>query len=132
MKILIVDDEIHVATILAESVRVQGHQAIVAASGEEGLALLDQVHPDAVFLDIVMPEMSGLEVLRRIRATHPALPVVVMTGHASPAQIDEARRLGVTDCVMKPLVLNQLNDALQQVKAGKSSRRGSHTHSQGK
>jgi CheY-like chemotaxis protein len=112
MRILIVDDEIRVAMVLAESVRFQGHEAIVAGSGEEGLALLDQTHPHAVFLDLVMPGMSGLEVLRRIRQSHPALPVVVLTGHASSAQIDEAKRLGATDCITKPFVLNQLNRAL--------------------
>ena len=112
MRILIIDDELHVATVLAESVQFQGHEAIVAVSGEEGLALLDQKHPHAVFLDLVMPGMSGLEVLRRIRASHPKVPVVVITGHASSAQIEEAKRLGAADCVAKPFVLNQLNRAL--------------------
>ena len=112
MKILIVDDEVHVANVLAESVRLQGHEAVVAISGEEGLALLDQQRPDAVFLDLVMPQMSGLEVLRRIRETYPTLPVIAITGHASAAQIEEAKRLGATDCVVKPFVLNQLNQAL--------------------
>ena len=112
MRILIVDDEIRVATVLAESVRAQGHETIVATSGEEGLALLEQQHPHAVFLDLVMPGTSGLEVLRRIRAAHPTMPVVVITGHASAAEIEEARRLGATDCIVKPFVLNQLNRAL--------------------
>ena len=112
MKILIVDDEVHVAKVLADSVRLQGHEALVAISGEEGLALLAQKRPDALFLDLVMPGMSGIEVLRRIREVHPALPVVVITGHASTAEIEEAKRLGVTDCVAKPFVLNQLNRAL--------------------
>ncbi len=112
MKILIVDDEVQVANLLAESVQLQGHEAIVAVSGAEGLALLEERRPDAIFLDLVMPEMSGIEVLRRIRATHPALPVIVITGHASATQIEEAKRLGATDCVVKPFVLNQLNQAL--------------------
>ncbi len=132
MRILIVDDEIPVATVLAESVRLQGHEVIVAGSGKEGLALLDQKRPDAVFLDLVMPEMSGLEVLRRIRRAYPALPVIVITGRASLEQIEEARRLGVTDCVTKPFVLNQLEKALGQLKAGKSSGRGSRTPDQGR
>ena len=115
MKILIVDDEAHVARVLADAVTLQGHEAFVSGSGEEGLALLDEKHPDAVFLDLVMPQMSGFEVLRRIRQTHPALPVVVITGHASPSQIEEARRLGATDCVVKPFILNQLNQALENL-----------------
>ncbi len=120
MKILIVDDELQVAKVLADSVKLQGHETFVAGSGEEGLALLDQARPDAVFLDIVMPGMSGLEVLRRIRQTHPALPVIVVTGHASASQIEEARRLGATECVVKPFVLNQLNQVLGQLEAKKT------------
>lgn len=119
MKILIVDDELRVARVLAESVKQQGHEAFVAGSGKEGLALLDQKRADAVLLDIVMPEMSGLEVLRRIRQTHPALPVIVITGHASASEIEEARRLGATDCVVKPFVVNQLNQALANLEAKK-------------
>ena len=117
MKILIVDDEIRVANLLAESVKVQGHEAIVAVSGAECLALLEQKCPDAVFLDLVMPEVSGIEVLRRIRATHQSLPVIVITGHASSAQIDEARRLGITDCIQKPFILKHVNDALGSLKS---------------
>lgn len=117
MKILIVDDEVHVATVLADSVRLQGHEAFVAGGGEEGLAILDQKRPDAVFLDIVMPGMGGIEVLRRIREVYPALPVIVITGHASTAEIEEAKRLGVTDCVQKPFVLNQLSQALGRLSA---------------
>ena len=116
MRILIVDDELHVAIVLAESVRLQGHEAIVARSGQEGLALLDQTAPDAVFLDIVMPKLSGIEVLRRIRETHPSLPVIVITGRASSKQIDEARRLGVSDVIEKPPALRNLDEALQSLK----------------
>ena len=120
MKILIVDDELQVAKVLAESVQLQGHEAFVAGSGQEGLALLDQKRPDVVLLDIVMPRMSGLEVLRRIRQTHPALPVIVITGHASALQIEEARRLGATDCVVKPFTLKQLNQALANLEGKKT------------
>lgn len=112
MRILIVEDGIHVAKLLAESVRRQGHEAIVASSGQEGLSLLEQRAPDAVFLDIVLPAVSGIEVLRRIRQSHPALPVIVITGRASSREIDEARRLGVTEVIEKPFALKQLDDAL--------------------
>ena len=117
MKILIVDDEVHVGNLLAESVQLQGHEAIVARSGKEGLALVEQKHPDVVFLDIVMPEMNGIEVLRRIREAQPTLPVIVITGLASSQQLDEAKRLGVTDCISKPFVLTRLNQALENLKA---------------
>ena len=112
MRILIVDDEIRVAQLLAESVKGQGHEAIVAVTGREGLVLLEQKRPDAVFLDLVMPEMSGIEVLRRIREAYQTLPVIVITGHASSGQIDEARQLGITDCIQKPFILKHVNDVL--------------------
>lgn len=117
MRILIVEDAIHVAKLLAESVRLQGHEPIVASSGKEGLSLLKQRTPDAVFLDIVMPEVSGIDVLRQIRENHPALPVIVITGSASSEEIDEAWRLGVTDVIEKPFVLKQLDQALGNLQA---------------
>ena len=117
MRILIVEDAIHVASLLAESVRLQGHEAIVATSGPEALSLLDLRCPDAVFLDIVMPGVSGIDVLRRIRVTHPALPVIVITGIASPKQIEEVRRLGVTEVIEKPFVLRHLEEALGNLQA---------------
>jgi len=116
MQILIVEDDIPVATLLAESVRLQGHEAIVARSGPEALALLDHRRPDAIFLDLVMPEMTGIEVLRRIRKTQPALPVIVITGEASLEQIEEARRLGVTDIMEKPFGLKYLGEALRKLR----------------
>lgn len=115
MRILIVEDAVHVAKLLAESVRLQGHEAIVAGSGREGLSLLQQKPPDAVFLDIVMPGMSGIDVLRHIRETHPTLPVIVITGSASLEEIDEVRRLGVTEIIEKPFALKELDEALESL-----------------
>ena len=117
MKILIIDDEIHVAAMLAEAVSRQGHQATVASDGEEGLVLISQNRPDAVFLDVVLREMNGIDVLRRIRRTDPTLPVILITGHADPDQLAEAQRLGVTDILEKPFLLNQLSSALAFLKA---------------
>jgi len=112
MKILIIEDEVEIARLLATAVEMQGHEAAVAHGGEEGLALLREKRPDAVFLDVAMPEMSGIEMLRRIRAAQSSIPVIVITGYASPAEIEEARRLGVTDIIEKPVVLKSLPQAL--------------------
>jgi two-component system OmpR family response regulator len=112
MKILIIEDEEHVANLLADAVKFQGHDAVVAIDGQKGLALLERELPDAVFLDIVMPAPNGIEVLRRIRERWRELPVVVISGGASAGQIKEAKRLGVSDCVEKPLMLNQITEAI--------------------
>ena len=112
MRILIVDDEPAVASLLADAIQDQGHEATIVHRGREALARLGEQPYDAVFLDVLMPEMSGIEVLRRIRATHPTLPVIVITGHAQQEELEEARRLGVSEVIEKPFILNNLSDAL--------------------
>jgi DNA-binding response OmpR family regulator len=114
MQILIVDNEVNVARLLADSVRRQGHQAIVASKGEEGLALIALKRPDAVFLDVDMPGLNGIDVLRRIRKTDTTLPVIILSGTVSPSQINEAKLLGVTDIIRKPFALTHLNRALKR------------------
>ena len=79
--------------------------------------MIEREDPQAVFLDLVMPDVSGLEVLRQIREKSPHLPVVIVTGYASPSEVDEARRLGVADIIEKPFVLRRLNAALGAVEA---------------
>jgi two-component system OmpR family response regulator len=118
MRILIVDDEIVIADLLADAVREDGHEATVAYGGAEALALLNQGPPDAVFLDLLMPEIHGIELLRRIREIYPVLPVIVVTGRVCDDELDAARRLGVTDIIEKPLLLNQLTDALAHMTEG--------------
>lgn len=116
MRILIIDDEPAVSAILAEALRHEGNDVAVADHGEQGLAAILREPPDAVFLDIVMPGMDGIEVLRRIRERHPALPVIVLSGWASNDQAEAARRLGATDIVMKPDALKNLPDALARLR----------------
>ena len=114
MRILVIDDEPVVARVVAEALRIDGNQVTTACNGEEGLRAIEQQAPDAVFLDIAMPGMDGIEVLRRIRERHADLPVIILTGWASGRQIDEARRLGVTDILGKPVPLKHLTEALSR------------------
>ena len=114
MRILVIDDEPAVAGVLAEALRDDGNDVIVAGGGEEALQVLAQNAPDAVFLDIVMPGMDGIEVLRRIRSVYPDLPVIILSGWVSPGQLESARRLGVTDVLQKPVALRTLSRALAQ------------------
>ena len=117
MKILIIEDDAAVAQVLADSVTLAGHEAIVASNGEAGLAKLAESGADAVFLDVVMPGLDGIHVLRLIRAREPDLPVVIITGQASPENLKEARLLGVTDIVEKPTILVNLESALRDIAA---------------
>ena len=112
--ILVIDDQPIVAGALAESLQAAGNQVIIAGGGEEGLAILEKVRPDAVFLDLVMPGMDGLEVLRRIRERDTSLPVVILSGWVSPETIERARQLGVADVLSKPEALKNVVDALSR------------------
>lgn len=112
MRILVIDDEAVVAGVIAEALRDDGNEVVVAHGGEDGLRAIEQSAPDAVFLDVLMPGMDGIEVLRRIRAKYPDLPVIILSGWASKSQLDEARRLRVTDVLEKPVALRTLSSAL--------------------
>jgi DNA-binding NtrC family response regulator len=116
MDILIVDDEPAVAEVLAKSLSRQGHRATVVHSGEEALRHLQAESPDAMFLDVSMPGMNGLEVLTQVKQTRPALAVVVITGHATPEQIEEVRRLGAIDVIEKPAALTHYHQALDRLR----------------
>ena len=109
MRILVVDDEAVVADAIAESVRAQGHDAFIAHDAREAVNALAEVVPDAVFLDLVMPDASGIEVLERIRRTHRTLPVVIVSGRATGAMLAEARRLGISGVLEKPFTLTHLD-----------------------
>jgi DNA-binding NtrC family response regulator len=118
MRIVVIDDETETANALADALRFDGHAAMVAPSGHEGLSLIQAERPDVVFLDLVMPGLSGMEVLREVRRRDPHLPVIVVSGHATPQELEEARQLGVTHVMEKPWVLTYLAQALRAAGAG--------------
>lgn len=116
MKILVVDDEPVVAALIAEALGMQGHDAVVAHDGQTALELIESAAPDAVFLDLVMPGLTGIEVLARIRQTHQTLPVIVFSGRATADMVVEVKRLGATDVLEKPIALARLGEALGRLK----------------
>ncbi|MBI2553200.1 MAG: response regulator [Candidatus Rokubacteria bacterium] len=116
MRILVIDDQPTVAEVVAEVLESQGHEAFVAGSGEEGLLLIEQGPPDAVFLDVVMPGIDGIETLRRIRQRRPDLPVILLSGTVTEKQIEVARELGVTDVLHKPAPFTHFAEALARVR----------------
>jgi DNA-binding NtrC family response regulator len=101
--ILIVDDDAAMRDALSEVVRDSGHDVRTARSGEAALAVLDDEPIDAMLLDLRMPGIDGLEVLRRIRGRSQRPPVTVLTAHATAANTIEAMRLGAFDHLTKPI-----------------------------
>jgi CheY-like chemotaxis protein len=115
MRILVIDDQPAVAAVIADGLLESGHQVMVATGGLEGLGILEKTRPDAVFLDLAMPDLDGVEVLRRIRARDRDLPVVVISGWGTEEAIQKARALGVTQVLRKPEAVKNLASALSGV-----------------
>ena len=112
VNLLLIEDDVDVADVLARTFREEGHETTVTHSGEAGLASLARQRPDAVLLDVRMPTMNGIEVLRRIRAIDQALPVIIISGLATPSEIAKARELGVTEVIEKSYVLRNFSESL--------------------
>jgi two-component system, NtrC family, nitrogen regulation response regulator NtrX len=125
-RILVIDDEPAIRESLRMILEYEGYDCVLAATGQEGLALLERESPELVFLDIKMPGMDGLEVLQRIRASHDALPVVMISGHATVSTAVEATRLGAFDFIEKPLaserVLVTVRNALDRTRLADENR----------
>ena len=101
--ILVVDDEAAIRDALRMILEYEGYRVLEASSGEDALSILSRSHPDAVLLDIRMKGISGLEALERIRALHPGLPVLMVSGHGTIETAVAALRLGAQDFLEKPL-----------------------------
>ncbi len=115
MDIMIVDDEPEVAEVLAKSLNRQGHQTTVVHSGAEALQLLRGTSPDALFLDVSMPGLNGLDVMAEVRRLRPTLAVVIITGNATSDEIEDVKRLGAVDVIQKPSALTHYHRALERL-----------------
>jgi two-component system nitrogen regulation response regulator NtrX len=117
-RILVIDDEAAIRDSLKMTLEYEGYECIGAATGQEGLALVEREAPDLVLLDVKMPGMDGIEVLERIRSLNDALPVVVVSGHGTISTAVEATKKGAFDFIEKPFaserVLVSLRNALAQ------------------
>lgn len=100
--ILVVDDTDFMVKVLEEIFTSEGYSVVAARSGAQALALYEEVLPDLVTLDIVMPEMDGVEVLKRLREKDPACRVVMVSAVGLEAKITEAAALGARNYVLKP------------------------------
>ena len=108
IKILLVDDEREFVETLSERIRMRDHDSEVALDGEQALKKMDDDLPDVVVLDLKMPGMDGMEVLRRIRNAYPKVQVIMLTGHGSEKDEEEARKLGAFEYLQKPVEIETL------------------------
>ena len=113
-RVLVIDDEPAIRDTLRMILEYDGHEVVLAGSGQEGLVQAEREPPDLVFLDIKMPGMDGLEVLTRLRAQNEAVPVVMVSAHGTAASALEAGRLGAFRFIEKPLSKDYVLDAVRE------------------
>ncbi len=106
--LLIVDDEPKMVKYLSRRLVNRGYKVCTAFSGQEALAAIENSPFTVILLDIMMPEMNGIETLKKILKNNPAAAVILLTGQQSEQIGAEAKKLGAFDLVMKPFDLNEL------------------------
>jgi two-component system nitrogen regulation response regulator NtrX len=117
-RILVVDDEASIRESLGRILSYEGYEVLQAATGDEGLRMVEREAPDLVFLDIKMPGMDGLEVLQKLRHLVDTTPIVVISGHAeqggaSSTEAAQAMKLGARDFIEKPPTSERIRVTVQ-------------------
>ncbi len=100
--ILVIDDEPSVADALKVILSDSGYQVAIAATGREALEQLGKRRLDLAIIDVRLPDMSGLDVLRHLRRIHPNTPVIIITAHYTPELAAESLSLGASGVLAKP------------------------------
>jgi DNA-binding response OmpR family regulator len=108
LRVLIVDDEAELVSALEERLNLRGFQASGVTTGAEALSLVAEMPFDVVLLDLKMPGLGGLEVIRRIKAEQPDLQVILLTGWGSEEDAEKGKQLGAYDYLMKPVKISDL------------------------
>lgn len=114
-KVLVIDDEANVRMITELLLTRMGYQVLLADNGRIGLELFRQELPDVVVLDVKMPEMDGIEVLKQIRRVDQKQPVIVLTGDGSPETERKVQALGVSEFIVKGSSLASLGETLKRI-----------------
>ena len=122
IRILLVDDEEEFVRALSERLQLRDLSSRTAFSGDQAMAFVGEAAPDIVVLDLAMPGTSGMEVLRLLKRRHPAVQVLVLTGHGNDLDEAEARAIGVFDWLRKPVDIEVLVARIRA--AYQASRRG--------
>src|SRR5256885_10536638 len=107
-RILVIDDEAPIRDSLKMTLEYEGYEFIGAATGQDGLAVVEREAPDLVLLDVKMPGMDGIEVLERLRNMNVSLPVVVVSGHGTISTAVEATKKGAFDFIEKPFASDRV------------------------
>lgn len=112
--ILVVDDEKEICTVLSDNLYQEGYRVFTAYNGKKALELVKKEKPDLVLLDIRMPEMDGIEVLRRIKKMKKEIVVIILTAYGTLETARKAMKLGAYDYITKPFDLFLLKSIVKE------------------
>ncbi len=107
-EILIIDDDPNLRKTLSDILRAKGYETIAAKDGTEGLDLLKQNSYNLALIDLQLPDISGLEILKRIKSDHPSTDAIILTGNATLDSAIEATNRGAYSYLQKPYDIDQL------------------------
>ena len=113
IKVLIIDDEQRFLKTTQTLLEKTGYQVLTAPDGQTGLSVLKERTVDVVILDVKMPGLDGIDVLRLIKAEHPLIEVIMLTGHATMETAIEGLKLGAFDYLTKPCDIPVLKEKIQ-------------------
>ncbi|MBM4126627.1 MAG: response regulator [Nitrospira sp.] len=113
--VLVIDDDPLVCDLLVQFLSLRGYRALGVNDGQDALRMAEDVLPDAILLDLVMPGMSGLQVLRALREKEFSGGIIIMTGSHNEELLEEAWALGPQEVLVKPIDLERLLTAIQLV-----------------
>ena len=108
LRVLVVDDEVNIAELISMAVRYEGWEPTVAHTGGKAVSAAKDIRPDAVVLDVMLPDFDGMEVLRRMRSQHPDVPVLFLTARDSVEDRVSGLTAGGDDYVTKPFSLEEV------------------------
>jgi CheY-like chemotaxis protein len=114
-KVLVIDDEPSIRRLIDILLSRDGYEVVLADNGGKGLELYRREHPDVILLDLRMPQLDGIEVLKEIRSVDLKQPVIVLTGETDPETEQQVRALGVSEFVLKGSSLHLLGGMLQRL-----------------
>jgi DNA-binding NtrC family response regulator len=120
-RILVVDDEPNICQVLSAVLRKDGHEVEVSRDGEEALALLERTPVDLLITDVIMNNVSGVELLQRVQAASPQTPVVMMTAYGTIKSAVDAIKLGAFDYLAKPFDMDQMKSVVRKALAQRRS-----------
>lgn len=113
-RILLIEDDATLRGVMAEALRIYGHEVLQAEDGVQGLEVFAIAPADLVITDLIMPGQEGIETITKLRHSHPKLPIIAISGSISHASIylDLARKLGASRTLPKPFSAEELNEAI--------------------